>query len=319
MAASKPTFAANESKKSFGFRLKKDLRRNYSLYLLIIPVLLFYTYFCYKPMYGILMSFQDFNFKLGISGSPWVGLKHFDRFFSDPYFARNIINTIKISVASIVFGFPAPIILALLINELTKKWFVKTVQTITYLPHFISLVVICGMITDFVSTNGVISNIVSLISGKPVTESLLNDPKLFIPIYVISGIWQQIGWSSIIYLAALSGVNDELYEAAEIDGAGRLVQTWSVTIPSILPTIVIMLVLRLGQLMGVGYEKIMLLTNSFNAEASEVLSYYVYKKGIQGGEYSLATAAGLFNSVINFVFVIAVNSISRKLTESSLW
>lgn len=319
MARIKATSPSAVSDKSFGFRLKKDLKKNYSLYLLVIPVLLFYTYFCYKPMYGILMSFQDFNFRLGMSGSPWVGMKHFERFFADPYFSRNIINTLKISMASIVFGFPAPIILALLINELTQKWFIKTVQTITYLPHFISMVVICGMIKDFVSTEGIISNIVTIVSGKPVTESLLNNPDLFIPIHVISGIWQQVGWSSIIYLAALSGVNEELYEAAEIDGAGRLMQTWSVTIPSILPTIVIMLVLRLGQIMGVGFEKIMLLTNAFNADVSEVLSYYVYKKGIQGGEYSLATAAGLFNSVINFIFVVGVNAVSRKLTESSLW
>lgn len=319
MARIKATSSSAVSNKTFGFRLKKDLKKNYSLYILIIPVLLFYTYFCYKPMYGVLMAFQDFNFRLGLSGSPWVGMKHFERFFIDPYFARNIINTLKISMASIVFGFPAPIILALLINELTQKWFVKTVQTITYLPHFISIVVICGMIKDFVSTEGIVSNIITFVTGEPVTESLLNIPNLFVPIHVISGIWQQVGWSSIIYLAALSGINEELYEAAEIDGAGRLRQTISVTIPSILPTIVIMLVLRLGSVLSVGYEKIMLLTNAFNADVSEVLSYYVYKKGIQGGEYSLATAAGLFNSVINFVFVIGVNTISRKLTESSLW
>ena len=299
--------------------LKKDLRRNYSLYLLVIPVLVFYAYFMYKPMYGVLIAFQDFNFKKGISGSPWVGWKNFDRFFSDPYFTRNIVNTINISFTSIIFGFPAPIILALLINEINSKWFVKTVQTITYLPHFISLVVICSMIKDYVSTDGIINTIITFFTGKPATESLLDKASYFVPIYVISDIWQGIGWGSIIYLAALSGVDAELYEAATIDGAGRLRQTWSITLPSILPTIVTMLILRLGQVLSVGFEKIMLLTNAYNAETSEILSYYIYKKGILGSEYGLSTAAGLFNSVINFVFVVSANAISRKLNDTSLW
>lgn len=309
--------AANE--KSFFVRLRQDFRVNYSLYLMALPVVLFYLIFCYKPMYGILMAFQDFNFRAGISGSPWVGWKHFQRFFMDPYFVRNIRNTIVISFTSIVFGFPAPIILAVLINELNKKWFAKTVQTITYLPHFISLVVICGMMKDFLATDGFITRIISVLSGSEATESMLSNQHLFVPIYVISDIWQQVGWSSIIYIAALTGINAELYEAAAIDGAGRFRQLISVTIPGILPTIVIMLILRLGSVLSVGYEKIMLLTNPFNAETSEVLSYYVYKKGIVGGEYSLATAAGLFNSVINFVFVVLMNKLSRKVGETSLW
>lgn len=309
--------AANE--KSFFVRLRQDFRVNYSLYLMVLPVILFYLIFCYKPMYGILMAFHDFNFKAGISGSPWVGWKHFGRFFMDPYFVRNIRNTIVISFTSIVFGFPAPIILAVLINELNKKWFAKTVQTITYLPHFISLVVICGMMKDFLAADGFITRIVSVLSGSEATESMLSNQHLFVPIYVISDIWQQVGWSSIIYIAALTGINAELYEAAAIDGAGRFRQLISVTIPGILPTIVIMLILRLGSVLSVGYEKIMLLTNPFNAETSEVLSYYVYKKGIVGGEYSLATAAGLFNSVINFVFVVLMNKLSRKVGETSLW
>lgn len=305
--------------KPFAERLRRDWKRNYSLYILVLPVVLFYLIFCYKPMYGILMAFQDFNFRAGISGSPWVGLKQFERFFADPYFVRNIRNTITISLASIAFGFPAPIILALLINELNKKWFVKTVQTITYLPHFISLVVICGMLKDFLAGDGFITQIFATLTGQEITESLLNNQNLFVPIYVISDIWQQVGWSSIIYIAALTGINAELYEAASIDGAGRFKQLLHVTLPAIIPTIVIMLILRLGSVLSVGYEKIMLLTNPFNAETSEVLSYYVYKKGIVGGEYSLATAAGLFNSVINFVFVVLMNNLSRRIGETSLW
>lgn len=314
-------YSANAAKASgiTGARLRSDFRRNYSLYLMVLPVLAFYLYFCYKPMYGILIAFQDFNFKEGISGSTWVGLKNFERFFSDPYFGRNIINTIIISAASIIFGFPAPILLALLMNEIEKKWFLKTVQTITYLPYFISLVVICSMVKNFVAPDGIITHLVSLISGNNNGESLLNQPQLFVAIYVLSDIWQNIGWGSIIYLATLAGVDAELYEAATIDGAGRLKQTIHVTIPSIMPTIVILFILRLGGILNVGYEKIMLLTNAFNAETSEVLSYYVYKKGIMGAEYGLSTAAGVFNSVINFAFLIGANALSRKLNETSLW
>lgn len=302
-----------------GARLRSDLRRNYSLYLMVLPVLAFYLYFCYKPMYGILIAFQDFNFKEGISGSTWVGLKNFERFFSDPYFTRNIVNTFVISAASILFGFPAPILFALLMNEIGKKWFLKTVQTITYLPYFISLVVICSMVKNFVAPNGMITSLVSSLSGTEAGESLLDKPQLFVAIYVISDIWQNIGWGSIIYLAALSGVDAELYEAATIDGAGRLKQTVHVTLPSIMPTIIILFILRLGGILNVGYEKIMLLTNAYNAETSEVLSYYVYKKGIMGAEYGLSTAAGVFNSVINFVFLLGANALSRRLNETSLW
>ena len=301
------------------YELKKDLRRNYKLYLLVIPVVLFYLYFCYKPMYGLVMAFQNFSFKKGIMGSQWVGFENFVRFFGDPYFARNITNTVVLSFSSIVFGFPAPIILALLINELTKKWFVKSVQTITYMPNFISLVVVCGMIKDFVSPTGIIGTIISVITGTPLSESLLNNANAFVPLYIISDIWQSVGWSSIIYIAALAGIDQQLYEAASIDGAGRLRQTWHVTLPGLLPTVIILFILRLGSTLSVGYEKVILLTNAYNAERSEVLSYYIYKKGITGGEYSLATAAGLFNSVINCIFVVGANYVSSKVGETSLW
>lgn len=299
--------------------LKRDLHKNWSLYLLVLPVLAFYLYFHYKPMYGLLASFQNFSIRKGIWGSEWVGFENYERFFSDPYFARNIINTIRISLSSLLFNFPAPIILALLMNELTNAHFKKTVQTVTYLPHFISLVVICGMVTDYVATDGFITKLVSTITGKPIGESLLNNASLFVPIYIISDIWREVGWGSIIYLAALAGVDQELYEAAGIDGAGRIRQTWTITLPSIAPTIVTLFILRLGNLVSVGYEKIILLTNPYNAEVSEILSYYIYKRGIEGGEYGLSTAAGLFNSVINSVLVIIANRISKRVSETSLW
>ncbi len=304
---------------SIGKVLKRDLRKNYSLYILMLPVILFYLYFCYKPMLGLLISFEDFSFRSGIWGSEWVGFDNFKRFFSDPYFGRNIFNTISISFFSILFGFPAPILLALLINELNRKWFAKTVQTITYIPHFISLVVVCSMIKDFTSTTGIVTQVITMLTGIEFTESMLSRAELFVPLYVISDIWQTVGWGSIIYMAALAGVDAELYEAAEIDGAGRLRQVWNITIPSILPTIITLFILRLGKVLTVGYEKIILLTNPLNAETSEVLSYYIYKKGIAGGEYGLATAAGLFNSVINCIFVLGANYISRRVSETSLW
>lgn len=306
-------------KSSFSYRFKTDMKKNYSLYLLFLPVLIFYILFCYRPMYGLLMAFQDFDIRMGIGGSEWVGLENFRRFFADPYFKRNIVNTINISIAGIVIGFPLPIIFALLVNELRCKWFVKTVQTITYLPHFISLVVICGMIRTFVSADGIVTAVVNLFLPSPAEESLLNNAKAFLPIFVGSDVWQQFGWNSIIYLAALSAVDEQLYEAATIDGAGRWRQTLSVTIPSIMPTIVIMFILKLGSVLNVGYEKIILLTNAFNAESSEILSYYIYKKGLISADYGLATAAGFFNSVINFVFVVAANAISKKASDISLW
>lgn len=306
-------------KRTFSYRLKRDIKKNYSLYILFLPVIVFYVLFAYKPMYGLLMAFQDYDIRSGISGSEWIGMQNFKRFFADPYFKRNIVNTVKIGVMSIIVGFPIPIIFALLVNELTNKYFIKTVQTITYLPHFISLVVICGMIRTFVGAEGIITSFINLFLPEPIKESLLNNANAFVPIFVGSDVWQQFGWNSIIYLAALSAVDEQLYEAAILDGAGRIRQTISVTLPSILPTIVIMFILRVGQVLNVGYEKIILLSNPFNAETSEILSYYIYKKGLVNADYGLSTAAGFFNSAINFAFVITANLISRKTSEISLW
>lgn len=300
-------------------RLKRDLRINKELYLILLVPLIWYVIFKYIPMYGTLMSFQNYNMRLGISGSEWVGLENYRRFFSDPYFSRDIWNTISLSLKGIVVGFPIPIILALLINELTNKTFTKFVQTATYIPHFISMVVICGMLKVFLAKDGVISSMVSLFPGVSIKESLLNNANLFATIFIGSDIWQEAAWGSIIYVAAIAGIDQQLYEASEIDGAGKFRQMLCVTLPCLAPTIIIMLILRVGAVFTTNNEKILLLINSLNAEKAETLSYYIYKKGITNADYSLSAAAGLFNSIINFVFVIATNFISKHVSETSLW
>lgn len=297
--------------------VKKDLYKNKVLYFMVLPVLIYYILFAYLPMYGIVMAFQDYKPALGVLHSKWVGMENFIDFFSSSYFMRILKNTVTISLASIIFGFPAPILLALLINEVKNKYFVKTVQTITYLPHFISLVVVCGMIKDFTSSNGIITKLLLPIVGDNI--SLLTKAEWFVPIYVISDIWQGVGWGSIIYIAALSGVDQELYEAASIDGCGRLRSTWHVTLPGILPTIVIMLILRMGSVLSVGYEKIILLYNPTIYSTADVISSFIYRKGLQEYNWSYGTAVGLFNSLINVIFLIVTNKIGRKVSEISLW
>lgn len=298
-------------------RLKKDFLLNKSLYLLVLPVILFYILFHYKPMYGAIIAFKQYTPAKGVFGSPWVGFDHFVRFFSSHSFWRIFKNTFLISFYSLLFGFPAPIILALLLNEIKKEKFKRTVQTISYLPHFISLVVVAGMIKDFTVTDGIINDFIEFFGGERLP--ILQRAELFRPVYIISGIWQEIGWGSIIYLAALSGISQELYEAAMIDGAGRFKQTIHITIPGIAPTIIIMLILRIGQLMNVGYEKIILLYNPSTYETADVISSYVYRVGLLEFSWSYSAAVGLFNSIINFLLVIGSNWISRKVTETSLW
>ncbi len=307
-------------KKSYLQRLFRAIRTNKGLYIMILPVLAYYIIFCYKPMYGAIIAFKDFNPADGILHSPWTkmfGLQHFYDFFTGPYFGRTLRNTLTISITGIIFGFPAPIILALLINELRNKYFTRVVQTISYMPHFISLVVVCGIIKDFTSDSGVITYLLSLTGFEKVT--MLGRMDLFLPIYVISDIWQGVGWASIIYLAALTGINQELYEASRIDGAGRWKQTLYVTLPCLVPTIMILLILRMGSIMNIGYEKIILLYNPAIYETSDVISSFVYRMGIQNFDYSFSTAVGLFNSVINYLFLILSNGLSKKVNETSLW
>jgi putative aldouronate transport system permease protein len=300
-----------------GMELRKDFARFKYAYLMVLPVLAFYAIFCYWPMYGAIIAFKDFTPARGILGSSWVGFTHFISFFRSFYFVRVIRNTLTISLLQLLFGFPAPILLALLINEISSKSAKRLVQTITYLPHFVSLVVICGLIVEFSQTEGLFNWVRGLMGLKPV--ALLNIPGFFAPVYVTSGVWQQIGWSSIIYLSALSSINPELYEAAIVDGAGRLRQAISITLPGIAPTIIVLLILRVGQIMNVGFEKILLLYNSAVMDVADVISTYVYRKGLLEFNWSFSSAVGLFNSCINFALLVAVNKISKKVTETSLW
>ena len=318
MALGKKTRGGGEikSKSSKKEVIIRDLHNNFDLYLLVLPVLIFYIVFCYKPMYGAVIAFKNFKPALGIMGSPWVGFEHFQRFFSSYYFKQVLFNTLNISIKSIVFGFPAPIILALLLNELYFKKFDSVVKTVVYFPHFISMVVICAMIKTFVNNDGIIGAFVNTFTGGK--TSLLNDPKYFVSIFVASDIWQNVGWNSILYMAALAGIDQELYEAAKIDGAGKWRQLWNVTIPGILPTIVIMFILRMGGILSVGYEKILLLYNPMTAETAEVISTYVYKVGILEKSYSFSTAVNLFNSIINFALLMIVNSVSKRVSDIGL-
>lgn len=298
-------------------KLKADWVRNRSLYILVIPVIVFYILFNYKPIYGAIIAFQDYVPRLGISGSEWVGLENFKRFFSDIYFGRLMKNTLLLSVYDIIFGFPAPIILALLLNEVHNKFFKNVTQTITYLPHFISMVVVCGMLTDFCLSTGLFNDIIVFFGGE--RHPLLQDPDLYRTIYILSGIWQQVGWGTIIYLSALAGVDSQLYEAAEIDGATKWKQTIHVTLPGIAPTIITMLILKIGKLMSMGYEKTILLYNPSTFETADIISSYVYRIGLLDQDWSYSTAIGLFNSVINFVLLILANRLSKKFSETSLW
>lgn len=300
-----------------GTILKRDFVRNRMIYLMAIAGLAFYAIFHYAPMVGTLIAFQNYQPTKGLLGSTWVGLKHFRNFFSSYYFVRILSNTILISLYDLAVGFPAPIILALMLNEIRNIYFKKTVQTIVYLPYFISLIVICGMLVDFSVEKGLFNNIARIFGAAP--GNLLMRPELFKSIYVASGVWQNLGWNTIIYLAALTAVDTQLYEAAVIDGAGRWHQLLNVTLPSILPTIVIMFILRTGRIMDVGFEKIVLLYNPATYSTADVISSFVYRKGILQADYSYSAAVGLFNSFINLTLVLLTNRLGRKVTGTSLW
>ena len=305
-------------KKSFGARLKKDLRMYRGAYIMAIPVLVYYILFHYKPLAGIIIVFKDYSPRRGIWRSPWVGLKHFQNFFSSVYLVRLVRNTLTISLCGLLFTFPCAIIFALLVNEVRSNRFKRSIEVISYMPHFISTVVVCSMIMLLVSSKGPIVYLIEAL-GIPMGQSLLNIPGAFVPIYTISDIWQQTGWNSIIYLAALSAIDPELYEAARIDGAGRWQQTLHVTLPGISKTITLLLILRIGGLMSVGHEKIILLYNDYTMERADVISSYVYRRGLIHGDYSYSTAVGLVNSIINFVLVAIANRISNKVSGFGIW
>ncbi len=298
-------------------RIIQSILRDKWLWLMALPGIVWYLIFAYGPMYGLVIAFESYSPGRGILGGPWVGLKWFREFFHVQTVGRLIRNTVAISVLNLIFGFPVPIILALLLNEVRSGWFKKTAQTISYLPHFISTVIVVGMVVNFLSAEGPVNSVIMSLGHEPIY--FMMRPEYFRPIYIISGIWQSAGWGSIIYLAAISGVDPTLYEAATVDGASRIRQIWHITIPGILPTVVILLIMNCGSILSVGYEKIILMYNTQTYETADVINTYVYRRGLGNGEFSFGTAVGLFQSVINLIILTIANWISRKLTESSLW
>lgn len=298
--------------------LKRHIKNNFVLYLMMLPMLLFFLVFAYKPMPGLIIAFKDYSPFKGIAESPWVGFDYFAEFFTGPFAFRVIRNTIVISLASLLFCFPMPIVFALLLNELRHRKFRTMVQTISYIPHFISVVVVCGLVVNFLSpTTGVVNNILTLLGMDKIY--FLSKPELFVPIYTLMNIWKSTGYNAIIYIAALTAIPEDLYEAARVDGASRWKQIQYITLPSLLPTIVIMLLINIGNILNVGYEAIILLYNAGIYETADVISTYIYRVGISEGRYDYAAAIGLVNSVVAFVIVITANKISNKLTESGLW
>ena len=299
-------------------RFWRYLQNNYQMYLLLLPGVVFIFIFCYVPMYGIQIAFKDFSFRKGIIGSSWVGMEHFIRFVTSSNFWPLLRNTLGISVYSLVAGFPMPILLAFMLNELRSEKFKKCVQMITYIPHFISAIAICSMMMLFMDrTNGVFNHIIAAFGGERV--AFLAEPQYFKTIYVLSGVWQGTGWGSIIYLAALSSVDPQMIEASIIDGANRFQKILYIDLPPILPTIITLLILNVGSLVSVGYEKILLLQNSLNMETSDIIGTYVYRLGIKDAQYSYTTAIGVFSSVVNVVLLVICNGFARRVSETSLW
>lgn len=310
--------AEEKAKKTpFMERIVKDFQKNWELYLMLLPIVIYYLIFKFGPMFGLSIAFMDYKPARGFMGSKFVGLKHFKAFFGNYYFFRLLRNTVRISVFSLL-TFPCPIILALLLNELKSQKFSKFAQTITYIPHFISTVVICGIVVSLTSATGGITAILHFLFGVE-KASLLNKLENFLPIYVLTELWQTLGWNSIIYLSALVGIDQELYDAAKVDGAGRFQQCIKITIPCLMPTIIIMLILKMGKIFNVGYERIMLLYNPAIYDAADVINTYVYRKGLIDGQYSYSAAVGLFNCVVSFALVMITNRISKKLSGSGLW
>ena len=294
-------------------RLKRD---RFLLAIFAVPFL-YFLIFHYFPMFGIVIAFKKFSVIKGFVGSPWVGFHYFQKFFQDPYFWRVVRNTILLNVYSLVWAFPAPVVLALLLNELRSQALKRFTQTVTYLPHFISTVVVCGMIVNFFASDGIINSITALFGFESVP--FMSRPEWFRTIFIGSGIWQQAGWGSIIYMSALSAINPELYEASIVDGAGRWRQMVSITLPGIAPTMAIMFILRCGDIMDVGFEKVFLLYNGSTYETADVISTYVYRRGLVGADFSYGTAVNLFKSAIGLLFVYSANTLSRKISETSLW
>lgn len=299
------------------------MRTQWQLYLFLLLPVIYIIVFAYVPMAGIQIAFKNFSARYGIWGSPWLGFDQFIKFFQSYMFSRVVINTLRLSVYSIVAGFPIPIIFALIVNSIRQQKFKKTLQTITYIPHFISTVVLVGMVLQILNPRiGLYGSLFSLLNNGASPSDLMGNVSTFPHIYIWSGVWQNFGWGSIIYVAALSGVSMDLHEAAEIDGASRFQRLIHIDFPSILPTVTIMLIMRTGQVMSIGFEKVYLMQNNLNLSASEIISTYVYKVGLSASgnmNFSYSTSIGLFNSVINLILILSVNYLAKKMSETSLW
>ncbi|MFF3023242.1 ABC transporter permease [Gottfriedia sp. NPDC057948] len=297
-------------------RIKRILE-NYELYLFLLPAVIYFIVFQYVPMYGVVIAFKDYVPSLGILGSPWVGFENFQRFFDSYQFWTLIKNSLGLSILQLVIGFPMPIIIALLLNQMIHQKYKRFVQTVIYAPHFISIVVLAGMVFVFFSDKGLVNSVITLFGGS--TISFMSEPSWFKALYIGSGVWQETGWACIVYLAALAGVNPEVHEAATVDGANKWQRILHVDIPAIMPTAIILLILSVGNLMNIGFEKAFLLQTPLNQPAAEIIPTYVYKVGLQQSEYSFASAVGLFNSVINLVLLWIVNRTAKKVSGSGLW
>jgi putative aldouronate transport system permease protein len=299
-------------------RVVNHLKREWQLYVMLIPTIVWLLVFLYKPMYGLQIAFKDYSVFRGIANSPWIGLEHFETLFGNDQFLRALRNTIYISMLSLVFGFPMPILLAVMFNEILHQTFKKTAQTIVYLPHFISSVIIAGIvITAFSPSAGIVNTVMGWFGLDPIY--FLTRAEWFRPIFIGTSIWQEAGFQSIVYLAAIAGISPTLYESAVVDGASRWQMVWKITIPSILPTIIIMLIIRIGNMLEVSFEMIILLYQPATYETADVVNTFIYRQGLQGGQYDLAGAAGLFNAVVAFVLVMTANTISKRYSRTSLW
>lgn len=300
--------------------LKKSVTKYWQMYLLLVPVIIYYIVFKYVPMVGAQIAFRNFSFRKGIWDSAWVGLKHFERFFSSSQAITIIWNTLYLGFLTLVFCFPVPIILALIINEIRSARLKDTLKTITYAPHFVSTIVVVGMLMSMCSpSTGIVNSLFVRLGIFDEPLYLMGSARYFRPMYILSGIWKDSGWNAIIFISALAAVDTTLYEAAEVDGATRWQQLLNITLPSILPTIVIMLILETGKVLNIGFEKVYAMQTDLNLSVSEVISTYTYKQGLENLEYDYATAIGLFNSVVSFIMLLVVNGISKRLSETSLF
>lgn len=305
-------------KKSMLQRMGTHLKNYYQLYLLTLPAIVVVFVFNYIPMYGVQLAFREFDPLKGITGGDYVGLKYFIKFLNSFQFKEIMTNTLSISLYTIVIGFPIPILLALLFNQIRNKKGKKFIQTIAYMPHFISVIVLVGMLSIFLSPSaGIAGSIFRMLGLEPI--NLMGEPKYFRAIYVLSDVWQHAGWNSIIYIAALAGLDTQLYDAADVDGANKWQKIWYIDIPSLVPTMIILLILNMGSVMSVGFEKAFLMQNNLNLPVSEIISTYTYKIGILSNQFSYSSAIGLFNTFINFILLVIVNTVSRKVNNVSLW